>query len=387
MRLPTKQVGMLNHDAFSSTSLVYFEKVEENVTIMRSLVKPKKLDFLGSDGKKYSFLCKPKDDLRRDCRLLEFNNLLNKLFMKDPECRKRNLHIRTYTVIPLNETNGIIEWVNNVVPLRVILSKLYKEKLGKNMMRPQEICDYTCNPGQVEKNKKNYDYLVKRHSPTVFCDWFVNNFPDPQAWYMARLSYTRTTAVMSMVCYLVGLGDRHCENIMYEETNGDTLHVDLNCLFNKGAELKVPEIVPFRLTPNMVAGFGPTGCEGPFRMACEAALGLMRKQKDVLMSSLRPFVYDPLVDWLPKNGDSGENKRTKAGDKSKETGEVVNETAVETLNNISNRLKGLIDEKKKGGGDTLNFNHIPLSVSGQTHHLIKEATSYNNLSQMYHGWA
>ena len=29
--------------------------------------------------------------------------------MKDPESRKRNLHIRTYTVIPLNETNGIIE--------------------------------------------------------------------------------------------------------------------------------------------------------------------------------------------------------------------------------------------------------------------------------------
>ena len=234
MRLPTKEVGMSNHDAFSSGSLIYFEKVEENVTIMRSLVKPKKLDFRGSDGKKYSFLCKPKDDLRRDCRLLEFNNLLNKLFMKDPECRKRNLYIRTYTVIPLNETNGIIEWVNNVVPLRMILMKLYKEKQGKNVMRPQEINDYVCNPGEVEKNKKNYDHLLKRHTPTVFGEWFINNFPDPQSWYMARLSYTRTTAVMSMVCYLIGLGDRHCENIMYDETNGDTLHVDLNCLFNKG---------------------------------------------------------------------------------------------------------------------------------------------------------
>ena len=234
MRLPTKEVGMTNHKAFCSGSLVYFAKVEDNVTIIRSLVKPKKLEFLGSDGKKYSFLCKPKDDLRRDCRLLDFNNLLNKLFMKDPECRKRNLHIRTYTVIPLNETNGIIEWVNSVVPLRSILMKLYKENLGKNYMRPQEINDYTCNPGEVERNKKNYNYLLKRHSPPVFAEWFVNNFPDPQSWYMARLSYTRTTAVMSMVCYLIGLGDRHCENIMYDETNGDTLHVDLNCLFNKG---------------------------------------------------------------------------------------------------------------------------------------------------------
>ena len=247
MRLPTKEIGMTNHDAFSSGSLIYFERVEEIVTIMRSLVKPKKLDFRGSDGKKYSFLCKPKDDLRRDCRLLEFNNLLNKLFMKDPECRKRNLYIRTYTVIPLNETNGIIEWVNNMVPLRVILMKLYKEKLGKNMMRPQEINDYVCNPGEIEKNKKNYDYLVKRHTPTVFEEWFINNFPDPQSWYMARLSYTRTTAVMSMVCYLIGLGDRHCENIMYDETNGDTFHVDLNCLFNKG-KMVFNNIFPYQKT-------------------------------------------------------------------------------------------------------------------------------------------
>jgi len=135
----------------------------------------------------------------------------------------------------------------------------------------------------------------------------------------------------------------------------------------------------------MVSAFGPTGYEGPFRLACEAALGLMRKQKDVLMSSLRPFVYDPLVDWVPKGeGDSG--KRMKAGDKSKETGEIVNETAVVTLKNIDNRLKGLIDDKKHAT-DNLSSGHIPLSVAGQVDHLIKEATSYENLSQMYHGWA
>ena len=56
------------------------------------------MTFIGSDGHRYSFLCKPKDDLRRDCRLGDFNNLLNKLFMRDPECRKRDLRIRTYKV-------------------------------------------------------------------------------------------------------------------------------------------------------------------------------------------------------------------------------------------------------------------------------------------------
>ena len=66
------------------------------------------MTFIGSDGHKYSFLCKPKDDLRRDCRLGDFNNLLNKLFMRDPECRKRDLRIRTYKVLS-NDTTLIKE--------------------------------------------------------------------------------------------------------------------------------------------------------------------------------------------------------------------------------------------------------------------------------------
>ena len=33
--------------------------------------------------------------------------------------------------------------------------------------------------------------------------------------------------------YIIGLGDRHTENIMYDSRNGDTVHVDMNCLFNK----------------------------------------------------------------------------------------------------------------------------------------------------------
>ena len=51
--------------------------------------------------------------------------------------------------------------------------------------------------------------------------------------YNARLSYARTTAVMSMVGYILGLGDRHGENILLDSTNGDIVHVDFNCLFNK----------------------------------------------------------------------------------------------------------------------------------------------------------
>ena len=47
------------------------------------------------------------------------------------------------------------------------------------------------------------------------------------------MSYSRTAAVMSMVGYILGLGDRHGENILLDSTNGDLVHVDFDCLFNK----------------------------------------------------------------------------------------------------------------------------------------------------------
>lgn len=51
--------------------------------------------------------------------------------------------------------------------------------------------------------------------------------------YRARTSYIRTTAVVSMVGYMLGLGDRHGENILFDTVSGETVHVDFNCLFNK----------------------------------------------------------------------------------------------------------------------------------------------------------
>ena len=34
------------------------------------------------------------------------------------ESRKRGLQMRTYTVVPTNETNGLIEWVSNLKGMR-----------------------------------------------------------------------------------------------------------------------------------------------------------------------------------------------------------------------------------------------------------------------------
>lgn len=63
----------------------------DEIDIMRSLAKPRKISIRGTDGQTYMFLGKPKDDLRKDARLMEFNSIINKLLKANSESRKRQL--------------------------------------------------------------------------------------------------------------------------------------------------------------------------------------------------------------------------------------------------------------------------------------------------------
>ncbi len=110
---------------------------------MKSLIKPRKLTIKGSDGQSYMFLGKPKDDLRKDARVMDLNSIINKLLKKNSESRKRRLRqwrfvifaikftpagIRTYGIVTLNEECGFIQWVPNTVPLKPVLSKCYGQR-------------------------------------------------------------------------------------------------------------------------------------------------------------------------------------------------------------------------------------------------------------------
>ncbi|KAH7680461.1 Phosphatidylinositol 3- and 4-kinase family protein [Aphelenchoides avenae] len=102
---------------------------------------------------------------------------------------------------------------------------------------------------------------------------------------------------MSMVGAVLGLGDRHLDNVLLDFSTGNVIHVDYNVSFEKGKNLRVPETVPFRLTGNIAHACGPTAVEGTFRQSCERVISLLRSDKEVLLQMLEAFIYDPLVDW------------------------------------------------------------------------------------------
>ncbi|KAJ1949327.1 serine/threonine-protein kinase M1, partial [Linderina macrospora] len=246
-----------------------------------------------------------------------------------------------------------------------ILMKQYKEHSVKIQMSEVKAILAKTSPSPQEIFTKELLPLF----PSVMHEWFLWSFPCPERWLMSRTAFTRTAAVMSMVGYILGLGDRHCENIMLDERSGDVLHVDFNCLFEKGLLLEKPEKVPFRLTHNMVDAMGVTGYEGTFRKTCEMTLRLLREHRDALMSVLEPFVHDPLVEW---------SKRLRSSSKASVSAKDPtrpNAQATKSLATINKKLQGALHSQ------------TPLSVEGQVDELIREATDPKRLFQMYIGWA
>lgn len=147
--------------------------------------------------------------------------------------------------------------------------------------------------------------------------------------------------------------------------SGATVHVDFNCLFDKGRTFEIAEKVPFRLTHNLVDGLGVTGTEGVFRKACEVTMHILRLNKDSLRSVLETFIHDPLVDWLPP---------TKKKQSSAPTEEHVAKEAKRALDPIMRKLEGLqitLAPPDRFGGAS--------STENQVESLIKEATDAKNL--------
>ena len=75
------------------------------------------------------------------------------------------------------------------------------------------------------------------------------------------------------------------------------MHIDLGIAFEQGRVLPVPEVVPFRLTRDLVDGMGITGTEGVFRRCCEFTLEALRKEVYTIMTILDVLRYDPLYSW------------------------------------------------------------------------------------------
>lgn len=320
------------------------------------------------------------DDLRQDAIMEQVFAQVSELLKTNSSTRQRNLGIRTYKVLPLSSNAGIIEFVSNTIPLHEFLMPAHERYYPKDLKGSQ--CRKQIGDVQTQKMEirvKTYRTVADQFHP-VMRYFFMEKFYDPDEWFAKRLAYTRSTAAISMLGHILGLGDRHGHNILLDEETGEVVHIDLGVAFEMGRVLPVPELVPFRLTRDIVDGMGITKTEGVYRRCCEFTLEALRKESYSIVTILDVLRYDPLYSWsispvrLAKLQDA-----QSAAPATNAAGEVTGgqNKAREVVNEPSEADRALTVVKKKLSKT--------LSVTATVNDLINQASDERNLAVLYSG--
>ncbi|TKY89101.1 hypothetical protein EX895_001632 [Sporisorium graminicola] len=393
-------------------SFVSIARYSETFTTAGGIHLPKISECIGSDGKRYKQLFKRDDDLRQDAVMQQVFRMVNELLRAERRTRERKLAIRTYTVLPLGPQCGMLEFVTNTVPLGDVLIHLHAK------YRPHDI-----TPTQARSKMRDAQPLPAGEKLEAFLDvceqmrpafryFFSDAQRMPRDWYETRLRYTRSVSTNSMVGHVLGLGDRHVSNILLDKESGELVHIDFGVAFDQGKLLPIPELVPFRLTRDIVDGMGVHGVEGTFRRGCEETLRVLRAHQDVIKTVLEVFRHDPLFAWtsnpikvlraqeadessLPSASverpgtTAGPSRSTPAPTPSAAQARVSRSA---TPFGVSREGVGIV------GTDTAELNadravtsvmsklSSSLSIEYTVNDLIQQAIDARNLSAIFHGW-
>ena len=308
---------------------------------------------------------------------------VSQLLHNDRSTRQRDLAIRTYKVLPLTTSAGIIEFVPNTLPLHDFLMPAHQKHFPKDW-KPQ-MCRKTINDVQskpVEVRLRAYRQVAEHFHP-VMRYFFMERFDSPDEWFRKRLAYIRSTAAISILGHVLGLGDRHGHNILLDEGTGEVVHIDLGVAFEQGRVLPVPEVVPFRLTRDVVDGMGITKTEGAFRRCCEFTLDALRKEAYSIMTILDVLRYDPLYNWtlnplrVKRQLEQPEDESEPSTRNEAEAAAAAAASRKRENNEPSEADRALTVVAKKLSKT--------LSVTATVNELIQQATDERNLAVLYCG--
>ncbi|KNC98625.1 uncharacterized protein SPPG_06307 [Spizellomyces punctatus DAOM BR117] len=397
----------------SSEPVVKIASFVPTLTVMTSKQRPRRLTIKGNDGKEYQYLLKGHEDLRQDERVMQLFGLVNTLLATDAETFKRHLSIQRYPVIPLSPNSGLIGWVPHCDTLHTLIRD-YREsrKILLNIehrLMLQMAPDYD-NLTLLQKVEV-FEYALENTTGQDLYKVLWLKSKNSEVWLDRRTNYTRSLAVMSMVGYILGLGDRHPSNLMLDRFTGKVIHIDFGDCFEVAMHReKFPEKIPFRLTRMLINAMEVSGIEGNFRITCEIVMSVLRDNKDSLMAVLEAFVYDPLINWrllstaspkpdakpmrqtkmendildepvqtrnFPASRKLQRNENDLIANEEDQIGkpEALNTRALTVINRVSNKLTGRDFKPNQ-----------TLDVRNQVHRLILQATSLENLCQCYIGW-
>ena len=212
--------------------MIEVRKIDEKlIKIMNSKKKPIWLEFKNNDPHSnldhIKILVKVGDDLRQDMLTLQMLKLMDKLWLQNG----LDLHLTIYGCLSTGIDEGIIEIVQNAKTV--------------------------CN---IQKEAKVN--ILETFQKEVLLEWLQKKNPTESLLQKARENFLYSCAGYCVATYILGIGDRHNDNIMLTE-DGNLFHIDFgHFLGNKKKKYLINrEPVPFILTPDFIHVLGGIGSE------------------------------------------------------------------------------------------------------------------------------
>jgi hypothetical protein len=305
--------------------------------LLPSACSPRKLRVLADNGLTYSYMLKGGEDTRLDLRIMQWFSLVNSILQGKRLSQEKRLVIKSSPVIPVSPMAGMLVWTEGGDTLHSLIEWMRERRALKDCYDPGHWTSIQRYEHFLAHCRETPDNLLKE---TI---WLKSE--NAPAWFQQVSNFSTSTAVMSIVGYIIGLGDRYPSNIMFMKGTGTVFHVGYNMSFDR-AKMKVhwPEKVPFRLTRMIVKVYGLGGIDGSFKTIARFMLEFMRRNQAAISGFLELFARDRTGGW-----DAQECQKVK------------------------DKMNG-----KEHEGDAAVENHLQ--------RLISEAMDPWNLSQMYPRW-
>ena len=200
-------------------------------TILKSALNPVKLVTRTDEEQMHAILYKASNDLRRDQLILSCIDMMDTLLQKEGV----DLRITTYKVTATSIDEGLVEWVEECFPLSAVLAE----------------------------HDNDIRLFFRKHArDDTHHDSMLDNFVKSCAGYC-------------VISFLLGIGDRHLDNLMLT-TDGRLFHVDFEYILGNDPKPFAP---PMKLSEQMVVAMGGRGSRDylEFHKFCCKAFLILRK--------------------------------------------------------------------------------------------------------------
>uniref|UniRef100_A0A0K0DB02 non-specific serine/threonine protein kinase n=1 Tax=Angiostrongylus cantonensis TaxID=6313 RepID=A0A0K0DB02_ANGCA len=351
-----------NAGDYSGHEIVMWDTMDPTCTRADGLSSPKVLRAKGSDGKWYKLIWK-NEDVRQDCLVEQlFSVVISNLRMSLATYGDFDFLIQ---VIPLNSKCGIIEFCQGTISLKELLCGLdlagglhaKAEPRDKKALQIRTILkDVAKMPvNQASMCHRVFEiYWTCRH-------FFYHHCRSVNQWTSMIDNYRRSLAQWSIATYVVGLGDRHLSNILFEIDTCKLVHIDLGMILEYSKRtLPIPERVPFRLTRDLLDPILIEGIGGRLLEEAVCAMQLLRENNSkVILGLASVLLRETITNFEEVESNNGDRPS------------FVSETAIARLR-----------DKLSGTDDTF----VQQDVQHQVRRLFTEATNVDNISRMFIGW-